>query len=329
MKIAVYSANAYERPFLISTFKGQHELIFIEKPLNIVSVNLAETCDAIMLFTSDFGTASVLESLAQKGIKFIALRSVGYDHVDLKRAASLHMKVANVPSYSPYAVAEHAVLLLLALNRKLLLGQERMKKNDFRLNELTGFDLHEKTVGVVGLGKIGKVFSKIMNGFGCNVICYDPKPDLSLEKEMNLKFVSLAELGAQADVISIHCPLTKDSKHLFNKALFGQVKKGVYLINTSRGAVINTIDLLEAVENGILGGVGMDVYEFEKGLFFQDHQSDTIQDAYFEKLKLYKNVLITGHQGFLTDTALKNIAEASLYNLNCFAKGMKCENELH
>ncbi len=329
MKIAVYSTSAYELPFLTTTFKGQHELVFLEKSLNADSVDLAAACDAVMLFTSDYGTTPVLEKLAGKGIKFIALRSVGYDHIDLKTATSLNMKVANVPSYSPYAVAEHPVLLLMALNRKLLLGQELMKNNDFRLNELTGFDVHEKTIGIVGLGKIGKVFSKIMNGFGCEVICYDPKPDLSLEKEMNLKFVSLSELCGRADIISIHCPLTKESKHLFNKTMFEQVKKGVYLINTSRGPIIKTEDLLVALENGMLGGVGMDVYEFEKGLFFQDHREGKIQDPHFEKLRSYTNVLITAHQAFLTETALKNIAETSLYNLNCFERELHCENELH
>lgn len=329
MKIAVYSASVYELPFLTQVFEGQHELLFIEKPLNIDSVDLAETCDAVMLFTSDSGTALVLEKLAEKHIKFIALRSAGYDHVDLKSAATFNMKVANVASYSPYAVAEHAVLLLMALNRKLLFGQELMKINDFRLNGLTGFDVHGKTVGIVGLGKIGKAFSKIMNGFGCNVICYDSKPDPSCEQEMNLKFVSFSELCSRSDIISIHCPLTNDSKHLFNKAIFEQLKKGIYLINTSRGPIIKTEDLLVALDKEIIGGVGLDVYEFEKGLFFHDHRNDSFVDPYFKKLKSYKNVLITGHQAFLTETALKNIAETALYNLNCFEQGLHCENELH
>lgn len=328
MKIAIFSASDYELPFLKAACGDNHELIFINESLNERSADLARTCDAVMLFTSDSATEQVLVKLSKIGVKYIALRSVGYDHIDLKIANALHLKVANVPAYSPYSVAEHAVLLLMALNRKLLLGQELMKKNDFRLNGLTGFDMHGKTVGVVGLGKIGKVFSRIMNGFGCRLICYDLHPDVTLEKEMNLKFVNFSELCEQSNIISIHCPLTKDTKHMFNKTVLQQLRKDVYIINTSRGAVIKTDDLLYALDNGMIGGVGIDVYEFEKGLFFRDHRNSEIKDPHFEKLRRYKNVIITGHQAFLTENALKNIADASFYNLNCFEMGNICENEL-
>jgi D-lactate dehydrogenase len=329
MKIAVFSANAYELTFITKAFQNQHELIFINAALDEQSADLAEGCKAVMLFTSDSAGATVLTKLSEKGVKYIGLRSVGYDHVDLNVANRLHLRVANVPSYSPYSVAEHAVLLLLALNRKLLSGQDLIKKNDFRLNGLIGFDVHEKTVGVVGLGRIGRVFSKIMNGFGCRVLCYDPQPDVSLEKEMSLKFVSFKELCEQSDIISIHCPLSKESKHMFNKAVFEQLKPNVYIINTSRGAVIKTDDLLEALEQGKIGAVGLDVYEFEKGLFFQDHRSHQLNDLLFEKLHAYANVIITGHQAFLTENALNNIAETSFYNLDRFENGLSCENELH
>jgi D-lactate dehydrogenase len=329
MKIAVFSTSDYELPFITKAFKNKHELLFINATLDEHSADRADKCDAVMLFTSDNAGAPALTKLAKNGVKYICLRSVGYDHVDLKVAKALQLRVANVPSYSPYSVAEHAVLLLLALNRKLLAGQDLLKKNDFRLNGLTGFDIHGKTVGIVGLGKIGKVFSSIMNGFGCRIICYDPQPNIPLENEMNLKFVSFEELCKQADIISIHCPLTEGSKHLFNKAVFEQLKNNVYIINTSRGPVIKTDDLLEALGNGKIGGIGLDVYEFEKGLFFQDHRNEQIKDLYFERLRTYANVIITGHQAFLTEDALTNIAETSLYNLNCFEKGTNCENELY
>lgn len=328
MKITVFSANAYELPYLEKVFDGQHELTYIEKTLTEDSVHSMPDCDAVMMFTSDNGTASILKALTEKGVKFIVLRSVGYDHIDLKTARQLHLQVANIPGYSPYSVAEHAVLLLMALNRKLLLGQALLMQNDFRLNELTGFDVHDKTVGIIGLGRIGTVFSKIMNGFGCKVLCYDPYVPVSIQQELSIQLVSFSRLCEESDIISIHCPLNNDSKHLFNKSVFAQLKRNVYLINTSRGPIIKTIDLLEALNNDLLGGVGLDVYEFEKGLFFQDHRNDGIKDTVFEQLRAHKKVIITGHQAFLTETALKNIAETSLYNINCFAQGMNCENEL-
>ncbi len=225
-------------------------------------------------------------------------------------------------------MAEHAVTLLMALNRKLNLSQELIGSNDFRLDGLTGFDVHEKTIGIVGLGKIGEVFARIMNGFGCKLLCYDPNPNKELEKQLNIKFVKFDDLCSQSDIISIHCPLNSSTKHLFNKNTFALMKKGVFIINTARGPIINTLDLLIALDAGIVGAAGLDVYEFEKGLFFHDHRSGRMQDKIFEKLRTYKNVIITGHQAFLTQTALKNIADTTAYNLNCFEKGIACENEL-
>lgn len=328
MKITVFSTNTYELPYLKKVFDGVHELAYMEEPLTEDSVRSMHECDAVLIFTSDNGSASILKVLAGKGVKFVALRSAGYDHIDLKAAQSLHLQVANVPGYSPYAVAEHAVLLLMALNRKLLLGQALLRQNDFRLNGLTGFDVHGKTVGIIGLGRIGKVFSKIMNGFGCNVLCYDPYVSASQQQELNIQLVSFSKLCAESDIISIHCPLNNDSRHLFNKSVFTQLKENAYLINTSRGPVIKAVDLLDALDNNLLGGVGLDVYEFEKGLFFQDHRNDKIEDIVFQQLRKHKKVIITGHQAFLTETALKNIAETCLYNLDCFEQGLHCENQL-
>jgi D-lactate dehydrogenase len=327
MKIAVYSAYPFELAFL-EAYKAHHILTLIEEELDEHNAHLAKDCDAVMLFTSDKANAAVLELLGSQGIKAIALLSTGYDHVDLAKAAQLGIRIANVPSYSPYAVAEHAVAMLMALNRKLIPATDLIRQQDFRLDGLTGFDLHTKTVGVVGLGNIGKVFSKIMNGFGCQVICHDIAPDYVLEKELNLRFVSLEELCQTADIISIHCPLSPATHHLFNERLFNLMKKNMFIINTARGAIINTVDLISALESGIVGAAGIDVYEFEKGLFFNDHRNIEIKDLLFVQLSHFKNVLITSHQGFLTEIALQNISEMAFHNLACFEKNIPCENAL-
>jgi D-lactate dehydrogenase len=328
MKTAIFSAHQFELPYLKQAFPTDHEYIFIEEPLNGETVHKAESCSAVSLFTSDKAEADILNKLGGLGIKHIALRSVGFDHVDLKSAKQLQMQVANVPAYSPYSVAEHAVTLLMALNRRLMLSQELMHSNDFRLDGLTGFDIHEKAVGIVGLGKIGQAFASIMNGFGCRILCYDPYPKPELEKKWNVQFVSLSELCNQSDIISIHCPLNASTTHLFDEELFSIMKNGVYLINTSRGSVIKTTDLIEALDKGIVAGAGLDVYEFEKGLYFGDHRNEAMTDVVFQKLRSYKNVLLTGHQAFLTETALKNIANTTAYNLSCFEKGLISKNAL-
>jgi D-lactate dehydrogenase len=327
MRVAVYSTHPFDKPYLQRS-AGRHELIFIDGELNENNTHLAGSCDAAALFTSDNASAQVLEKLSALDVKFIVLRSAGFDHVDLQKAEELGLKVANVPAYSPYAVAEHAVTLLMALSRKLRLSQDLIREQDFRLDDLTGFEIHGKTVGIVGMGKIGEAFARIMNGFGCRLICFDPYPKRDLEKELNVQFVSFPELCMEADIISIHCPLNKETRHLFNDQSLSLMKKNAVLINTARGPVINTADLIDALSDGTIGAAGLDVYEFEKGLFFHDHRNDKIGDAMFNKLRTLPNVLITGHQAFLTETALKNIAETTIYNLNCYEKGKQCINEL-
>jgi D-lactate dehydrogenase len=327
MTVAIYSTHPFEKLYLEKA-KGSHELVYIDEELTHNTVHKANGCEAIALFTSDNASAEVLEKLSHLGVKYILLRSVGYDHVDIKKANALGLKVANVPAYSPYAVAEHAVTLLTALNRKLKLAQDLIQKQDFRLDGLTGFDIHGKTVGIVGLGKIGEAFARIMNGFGCKLLCFDTQPNENLGKELGIKFVSLSELCMESDIISIHCPLNTNTKHLFNQRLFSLFKRGAYLINTARGGVINTTDLIAALKKGNVGAAGLDVYEFEKGLFFHDHRKSKIEDTVFNELLSLPNVLITGHQAFLTETALQNIAETSLQNLTCFAEGNECPNEL-
>ncbi|MGV3632243.1 MAG: 2-hydroxyacid dehydrogenase [Bacteroidota bacterium] len=328
MKVAVYSTHPFDKAYLEKAAQGRHELIFIPEELNESILHLAASCEAAALFTSDNASAAILEKLAARGLKYLVLRSVGFDHVDLPKAKQLGIRVANVPAYSPYSVAEHAVTLLLALNRKLKLSQELIKGQDFRLDGLTGFDVHEKTVGIVGMGKIGEAFARIMNGFGCKLLCYDPRPDYRVAKELGVKFVQLPELCRESDIISIHCPLNGETKHLFNRNTFSWMKKGAYLLNTARGPIINTQDLIEALNNGTIGAAGLDVYEFEKGLYFHDYRNKIIHDTTFRELLTFSNVLITAHQAFLTETALQNIADTSIGNLDCFASGNACANEL-
>jgi D-lactate dehydrogenase len=327
MKAFVFSAHAYELPFLKRAAGEKHELIFTHHKLSLETAGMASGCNAIALFTADDASAPVLQKLKLHGIKSIALRSAGYDHVDLVEASRFGIKVANVPAYSPYAIAEHAAALLLAFNRKITEGQRLIQTSDFRLDTLVGFDIYGKQVGIIGTGTIGTVFAKIMNGFGAKLVGYDPvqnKEALSL----GLKYTSLDELYKTSDVISIHCPLNEKTRHLISKGQISIMKKGCMIINTARGGIINTEDLLEALENGHLGGACLDVYEHEKKLFFEDHRSQHPQDPLFERLVSHKNVLITGHQAFLTIEALTGIAETTIRNLDHWQAGQNSPHEI-
>jgi D-lactate dehydrogenase len=269
-----------------------------------------------------------LGSLFDIGVRYVCLRSVGYDHVDVEKAKHLGMKVANVPEYSPYSVAEHAAALLLAVNRKIVLGQKLMDIGDYRIDALKGFDLHGKTVGIIGTGKIGRAFAQIMNGFGCNLLAYDPVPDHTLQSLINITYVSLKELYKYSDVISIHCPLNVNTKHLICKEAFACMKKGITLINTARGAIIDTMALIDALDEGTVGFAGLDVYENEKRFFFEDVRYQKNGDDLFIQLRSYPNVLVTGHQAFLTHEALTGIAETTVSNLNEWAERGYCKNDL-
>jgi D-lactate dehydrogenase len=327
MKVLVYSARPYDRAALTEVSRGHHELVFTEKRLNIDSAAEAQGFEAVALFTADDASALVLQKLYDLGVRFIALRSAGHDHVDLAKAAQLGMHVANVPAYSPYAIAEHAVALLLAWNRKIVTSQLLMALQDFRLDHLTGFDIHGKTVGIIGTGNIGMAFMRIMTGFGSRILAYDPVPNEEAIRA-GISYVSLDELIQRSDVISIHCPLTPQTRNLFSKHQFTFMKQEAVIINTSRGAVINTVDLIEALEKKQIAGACLDVYEFEKGLFFSDHSRDILSDALFARLRSFKNVLITGHQAFLTKEALQGIAETTMLNLTNWAAGVASPNEL-
>ena len=328
MKIFVYSTHRFEKPFLLKEANHQHELIFSAYSLQLHTAKLAKGCNAIVAFTYDDLSAEVLDELYLNGIRYIALRSVGYDHINLSKAKELGIKVANVPNYSPHATAEHAVTLLLAVNRKLVLGQKLMQLNNFSLDDLIGFDLHQKTIGIVGTGNIGSVFATIMKGFGCKLLGCDPVENKELQLKTDIIYTSIEEICQQADVISIHCPLQPATHYMFNSKLFNIMKKGMLLINTARGSIIKTSDLLVALENQTIAGAGLDVYEKELDIFFRNHLNNVIIDPEFDALRNHKNVIITGHQAFLTREALTEIAKTTFFNIDKWEKGEATKNEL-
>jgi D-lactate dehydrogenase len=320
MKIYVFSAHPYEIPFLEEAAKDRHILFLTEKKLSVETASMVSGCRAISIFTSDDASAPVLEQLKSCGVEFIALRSSGHDHIDLIKAEELGIAVANVPAYSPYAIAEHAVALLLTLNRKIIEGQMRMRTRDFRLDDLVGFDIHGKTVGIIGTGAIGTAFAKIMKGFGATVLGYDPAWSLEAV-ESGIYYVSMNELLKNSDIISIHCPLNENTRYLISSPSIERMKKGCIVINTARGGVVNTNDLIDALELGKIGGACLDVYEYEKPLFFTNHRSSSYHDPLFSRLTSLPNVVVTGHQGFLTNEALQGIATTTVKNLDCWEFG--------
>lgn len=327
MKVIAFSAKPYDTPYLRDAALGKHEFLFTEKRLTVETASLACGCDAVALFTSDDASRPVLSGLAGVGIKNIALRSAGHDHVDLKAAGELNIRVANVPEYSPYSIAEHAVAMLMAVNRKIVESQLLMQLQDFRLDTLTGFDIHGKVVGIVGTGKTGMAFARIMKGFGAIVLASDPVRNPEAEAA-GVAYVSFDEVITRCDIVSIHCPLNESTRDLFGREEFSRMKAGSILINTSRGGIVNTQDLIEALEKRTIGAACLDVYGKEKGLFFEDHRASVLEDAAFARLRSFKNVLITGHQAFLTHEALTGIARTTIHNLDCWEKGIVSPNEL-
>jgi len=328
VKVLYYSTHGYDYSFAENANANQHQVTFSEEQLNITTAQKAEGFEVISVFTSDILSSEVLAVLGKIGVKYIALRSVGHDHVDLEKAKALGIKVANVPAYSPYAIAEHAVTLLLALNRKLLLGQQLMQQGDFRLDQLIGFDLHGKTIGIVGTGKIGAAFARIMHGFGCKILAYDVVENIELQKDIKINYTSFEEICKQSDIVSLCCPLNEATKYLFNNTSFSLLKKGCILINTARGGLVNTIDLMKALDAGIVAAAGLDVYENEKPIFFQNLIGKEIEDEVYNKLKSYPNVLITGHQAFLTNEALNGISDTTFSNISQWALNGSSGNDL-
>ncbi|WP_300631367.1 2-hydroxyacid dehydrogenase [Pseudomonas sp.] len=321
MRVIIFSSQAYDRDSFLGEPRPQGiELQFQPARLNLDTVALAEHHEVVCPFINDDLSAPVLEQLAKGGTRLIALRSAGYNHVDLHAAKRLGLSVVRVPAYSPHAVAEHAVALILALNRRLHRAYNRTRDGDFSLHGLTGFDLVGKTVGVVGTGQIGATFARIMAGFGCRLLACDPFPNAEV-LAMGAHYVSLPELLAEAQIISLHCPLTVDSKHLVNARTLAHMQPGAMLINTGRGGLVDTPALVEALKNGQLGYLGLDVYEEEAQLFFEDRSDLPLQDDVLARLLTFPNVIITAHQAFLTREALSAIAGTTLANIAAWADG--------
>lgn len=328
MKVLNYNIRPYDRDALDEANQELgHALDYLEAGLNQRTAELARGYPAVSAFVNDDLNAATLETLSQQGVRFIALRSAGFNQVDLQAAEKLNLKVARVPAYSPYAVAEHTMGLILALNRRIHRAYNRVREMNFSLHGFLGFDLEGKTVGLVGTGKIGLVMARILNGFGCRVLAYDV--ERSPECEGLVEYVALDRLWTESQIISLHCPLTPETHHLVDAQALAQMQKGVMLINTSRGALIDTEAVIGALKSGTLGYLGLDVYEEEGDLFFQDLSEQVIQDDLFSRLLTFPNVLITGHQAFFTQEALHNIARTTLRNLKDFEEQGRCDNEVN
>ncbi|GAB3269560.1 2-hydroxyacid dehydrogenase [Parahaliea aestuarii] len=320
MKVAVFSTKRYDRDFLErANVHHGHTLTYLEPHLTGATASLAKGFDAACIFVNDHADAQVLEQFAAFGIRLLALRCAGFNQVDLGAAGAHGITVVRVPSYSPHAVAEHALTLMLSLNRRIHRAYNRVRDGNFALNGLLGFDMYGKTVGVIGTGKIGLIMTGILTGLGCKVIAFDPSPAKNLPADAS--YVDLAELYAQSDIVTLHCPLTADTHHLINGAALAAMKNGVMLINTSRGALIDTRAAIEGLKSGHIGYLGLDVYEEEDELFFDDLSNQVMRDDVFARLLTFPNVLITGHQGFFTREALAAIAETTLANITNYALG--------
>lgn len=327
MKVAVFSAKNYDREFLTAANASSHELHFFEPHLSEETAGLAAGFEAVCVFVNDRVDSTIIAKLSGVGVRLIALRCAGYNNVDLKAAKKHDIVVVRVPGYSPYAVAEHTLGLMLALNRKLHRAYNRVREGNFALDGLLGFDLHGKTAGIIGTGRIGTVVARILTGFGCQILAFDPMPDETC-RSLGVRYVQLDELLAQSDMITLHCPLTPDNKHMIDASALTKMRDGVMLINTSRGALIDTIAAIEALKSGKLGYLGLDVYEEEEQIFFEDRSGLIISDDVFSRLLTFPNVIITGHQAFFTREAMENIASTTIDNITKFESGRPLGNQL-
>jgi D-lactate dehydrogenase len=322
MKVAVFSTKSYDKEYLDkANIENSHELVYFESSLKQKTVRLAENYDAVCVFVNDALTKEVIEGLKSLKVKLIVLRCAGFNNVDIESACNNNIKVLRVPAYSPTAVAEHAVALILTLNRKTHKAYNRVREGNFSIERLTGFELFGKTVGVIGTGRIGTAFATIMKGFGCVVVAFDINPSNAL-KETLVSYYPLNEVLKMSDIISLHCPLTPETNQLINKDSLKLMKKGVMLINTSRGKLIDTDAAIEALKEGRLGYLGIDVYEQEEKLFFKDLSEIIILDDKISRLMTFPNVLITSHQAYFTDNALTQIAQTTIQNLSDFENGV-------
>lgn len=328
MKTAVFSTKPYDETFLTQANRDAgHKLEFFEEQLNIRTAALAKGNGAICAFVNDKLSAPVLDALAEEGIHHIALRCAGFNNVDVRHAASIGTKVTHVPAYSPYAVAEFALTLILALNRRVHRAYNRVRDGNFSIDRLMGFDLFGSTVGIIGTGKIGLVFTGLLSGFGVKIIGFDVHQNPKFV-EAGGEYATLEEIFARSDIISLHCPLTPDTFHIINETNIARMKKGVMLINTSRGALVDAPAVVEGLKSGQIGYLGIDVYEQEADVFYENLSEQIIQDDILQRLITFPNVLVTSHQAYFTDTALENIAETTIGNLTAFEKGEALPNEV-
>ncbi len=329
MKIAMFDTRRYDREaFEAANVAAGHEITFFEPRLTNETAVLATSHAAACSFVNDRVDERTIEVLRQGGCSLLALRSGGYNHVDLAAAARIGIPVVRVPEYSPYAVAEHAVALVLALNRKIHRAYARVRELNFSLDGLVGFDLHGKTVGIVGTGRIGDAAARIFHGFGCRVVAFDIRPNPALTARLGVPYVDLEQLFRESDIISLHVPLTPATHHLVDAEALALMRPGVMLVNTGRGALIDSRALVASLKTGHLGGAGLDVYEEEEGIFFQDLSNSVLQDDVLARLLTFPNVVVTSHQGFLTKEALANIAQVTLENVTAFERGEPLHNEV-
>jgi len=324
VNVAIFSAKKYDREFLNAANGSLHKLRFFEPHLNEETVSLAAGFEAVCVFVNDQMNAAVIATLESLGVRLIALRCAGYNNVDLSAAKKHGITVVRVPAYSPYAVAEHTIALMLALNRKLHRAYNRVREGNFALDGLVGFDMHGKIVGVIGTGQIGTVVAQILTGFGCPILAFDPFPNATC-RFLGVRYVELNQLFAESDIITVHCPLTPENKHLINGQALEKTKNGVMLINTSRGALLDTIVITEGLKSGRIGYLGLDVYEEEEDIFFEDRSGLILSDDVFARLLTFPNVIITGHQAFFTREALLNIAATTIDNITKFENNQPLE----
>jgi D-lactate dehydrogenase len=326
MKITFFSSKPYDKEFFGKVNQDfNFELEYFETHLGPHILNVIDHSDAVCAFVNDTLSAEVLESLSKKGVKYIALRCAGFNNVDLEAAKRLGMRVCRVPAYSPEAVAEHAMAMILTLNRKTHKAYNRVREQNFSLNGLMGFNLYQKTIGVIGTGNIGKAFAKIAKGFGAKILAYDIAESQEL-KDLGIEYVSLDKLLSESDIISLHCPLMDSTHHLINKESISKMKENVMIINTSRGGLIDTKAVIEGLKSKHIGYLGIDVYEQEEKLFFRDLSHTIIEDDTIQRLMSFPNVLVTAHQAFFTEEALEQIATSTLSSLSNFNTNNDFEN---
>lgn len=329
MKLAVFDTHRFDREALAAANERYgHELTFLEPRLTRETASLAAGFPAVCAFVNDRVDAAALRVLRDGGTRLIALRSAGYNHVDLDEAGRLGLVVVRVPEYSPHAVAEHTVALILSLNRKIHRAYNRVREANFALDGLVGFDLFGKVCGIVGTGRIGAVVARIMHGFGCRLLGFDLTPNEALVAELGVRYADMRTIYREADIISLHVPLTPTSRHLIDASAFAQMKPGVLLINTGRGALVDSRALIDALKRGQVGAAGLDVYEEEEGIFFRNLSDQVLQDDVLARLLTFPNVLVTSHQAFLTREALANIADTTLGNVSAYERGEPLSNEV-